>query len=267
MKKRLSPFLFIIIVAVLSMGVVIVVFVTRQVEKKTDMAVVENTTVSYNANGIVNGNTVENTNAAADVNIKSTGNSNVEVETGHNDTNVNSKSAVNVNLEEDTSNWLTYINQDYGYSIKYPSDWIVQPERATSGFYRVADDVPQLILYDPNNLLLDYEYYDGCTLTIFQNTAGEDVLEWLEISSLYTTRGEGIFASDKRLKKINNIAGVEVEELGPNFSKGVSFFFRSGDKIIRYGYLIGGDVDLRNKFERYTQLCTSVMNTLRLIHQ
>ena len=41
-------------------------FVTRQVDEKTDIVVVDNTTVNHNANDVANVNTEGNTNTATD---------------------------------------------------------------------------------------------------------------------------------------------------------------------------------------------------------
>ena len=101
MKRRFIPVLFTITVLLLSVGVVIVVFVTRQVDEKTDMLVVDKATVNYNANGVANMNTEANTNVA-----------------------VNSNK--NTNTEIDTSDWLSYTNSEYGYTLQYPSDWTLE---------------------------------------------------------------------------------------------------------------------------------------------
>jgi len=77
------------------------VFVTRQVDEKTDMLVVKNATVNYNANGVANVNTAGNVN-----------------------TTINSNE--NTNSEIDTSDWLTYTNSEYGYTFEYPKDWTVE---------------------------------------------------------------------------------------------------------------------------------------------
>lgn len=38
--------------------------------------------------------------------------------------NTNTEVVVNTNAELDTSDWLTYTNEEYGFSVKYPSNWI-----------------------------------------------------------------------------------------------------------------------------------------------
>ena len=39
----------------------------------------------------------------------------------------------NTNTAIDTSDWLTYENEEYGYSIKYPSDWLFNSEFIDNG--------------------------------------------------------------------------------------------------------------------------------------
>lgn len=71
------------------------------------------TTVQTNTNAVSNTN-VANTNVVVDTNE----NANITVT---ND-NINTDQA----SEVDTSDWLTYTNEEYGFSFKYPSDWTVK---------------------------------------------------------------------------------------------------------------------------------------------
>lgn len=62
-----------------------------------------------------NTNTVTNTNTAND-------NANVEVAT-----NTNAEQG----SEVDTTNWLTYTNDEYGFSFRYPEEWILNEQPNT----------------------------------------------------------------------------------------------------------------------------------------
>lgn len=88
-----------------------------------DVSVNENTnTVAGNGNAVANENvnTVEvnantiNTNTNEDTNVG------VNANVGAN-TNTNTDSTGEV----DTSDWLTYTNEEYGFSFRYPEDWAV----------------------------------------------------------------------------------------------------------------------------------------------
>jgi len=109
MKRRFSPVLFTIIVLVLSIGVVIVVFVTRQVDEKTGIVIVENATVNNNANGIANVNIYGNTDSTIDVDTTSPPSMNDEVK------------ALSI---VDTSMWVAFQSvNDPIFSIQYPDEW------------------------------------------------------------------------------------------------------------------------------------------------
>lgn len=78
--------------------------------------------ISSNANNTNNANTTNNANQAVNtnnaVNTNSAANTNGNVNSA---TNANTNSATNTNV--DTSGWKTYTNSEYGYTMKYPSDW------------------------------------------------------------------------------------------------------------------------------------------------
>lgn len=75
-----------------------------------------------NVNVAGNANVVElNTNFAINTNVEV--NSNVEVNTN---SVSNTNSVVNTNISTvDNSDWLTYTNEEYGFSFRYPKEWIL----------------------------------------------------------------------------------------------------------------------------------------------
>lgn len=74
------------------------------------MAVVENMTINYNTNGVANSNALVTTNENVNTaNINAVENGNENVNTAISDI--------------DTSNWLTYENEEYGFSIRYPNNF------------------------------------------------------------------------------------------------------------------------------------------------
>jgi len=91
----------------------------------------------------------------------------------------------------DTSDWLTYENEEYGYSIKYPEDWNflepIQPASALFIFSPAKDpndswawrNIEILVLENPNSLSIE-EYYDSSNnkFDIYNDASGgiEDVV-------------------------------------------------------------------------------------------
>ena len=70
--------------------------------------------------------------------------------------NENSNTPVTNTIESDvnTSDWLTYTNEDYGFSFRYPREWHVSDKTSIQipGQYRLVLSVGKS--YDPN----DYEF-------------------------------------------------------------------------------------------------------------
>lgn len=90
-------------------------------------------------------NTVSSTNIGSDVNVQtnSVGNGNLGTNTSiaNANSNTNPNSHENINASPlDTSDWLTYTNEEYGFRVKYPKDWVV--------FNKIDHENLQLVL-DP----------------------------------------------------------------------------------------------------------------------
>lgn len=81
-----------------------------------------------------------NGNASVNENVDTVaGNINVEVNTN---AGVNTNANTNSTGEVDTSDWLTYISPEYGFTVKYPKDWVV--------FNEISRQDGQLILDEEN---------------------------------------------------------------------------------------------------------------------
>ena len=77
--------------------------------------------------------TVTNTNT----NVVSNTNATVNTNTSNDNTNaVVTESIENTNADQgsevDTSDWLTYTNDEYGFSLKYPRDWVLEENENTA---------------------------------------------------------------------------------------------------------------------------------------
>jgi hypothetical protein len=79
-------------------------------------------TTQTTTNSTVSGDLVTNTNTVSDDNtniIVDSANTNETVEVDNTNVNTNTESDEAV----DTSDWLTYTNEEYGFSFKYPAEW------------------------------------------------------------------------------------------------------------------------------------------------
>lgn len=81
--------------------------------------------------------TAINTNTAND-------NANVEVVTNTNATVSNENTNAEQGSEVDTTNWLTYTNDEYGFSFRYPKEWEIKDYSKTSVFINVPNQVLRL---------------------------------------------------------------------------------------------------------------------------
>lgn len=176
----------------------------------------------------------------------------------------NTNIITNTNTTVDTTDWKVYKNTEYGFLFKYPQDWIVETKKATSGFFKSNLALGQMIISDPESPYSnpDYDFYDSCNLSIFTNEKDLNLQDWINNSNIYIKDGEGVYLLQSNEKKINNINGIEVKEGGPNFTSATSFYFAQGNKIIRYGYFTGMDIDIKEVFKNYAAICLAIKESL-----
>ena len=91
-------------------------------------------TTQVNTNSTVNVNSTVNGNANVIVNTNSAANANTAV-------NSNSNSNTNT-VTDETAGWETYTNADFGYSLRYPSDWPIEKENSTSKSAVTIGNIP-----------------------------------------------------------------------------------------------------------------------------
>lgn len=102
-------------------------------------------------NGNVNTGTNENTNPTIQNSNAVKSNSNVSTNTN---SVSNTNSEVNTNISSvDTSDWLTYTNQEYGFSLRYPGDWVVNIEETKLGSRIFEDNSIYVIQFLENDEL------------------------------------------------------------------------------------------------------------------
>jgi len=99
-------------------------------KNKNTNQVVVNTNVNANANQNLN----QNTNGTVVINSNASANTNGTVV-------VNSNANTNTAVDE-TKDWKTYTNKEFGYSIKYPSDWPIDTQNSDQGEVKIGN-VPE----------------------------------------------------------------------------------------------------------------------------
>ena len=149
--------------------------------------------------------------------------------------NVNTNQNTNQvdNGEIDTSDWLTYRNEEYGYSIKYPNDWILRefPNTKTGAEFTGGDC--QIIANsggysgekDPNVSLDDY---------IKNHVIGVENVESLHsITPIFTDTGIKGYITTWNIEKRMNIMSVSEEWVF--FEEKKSGRFKHVAIVITYG--------------------------------
>ncbi|EKD56884.1 MAG: hypothetical protein ACD_58C00056G0002 [uncultured bacterium] len=153
---------------------------------------------NQNTNQVTNSNTAVNTNTTVNTNVNS-----------NQMANSNINSAINANIN--TSGWKTYLDQDSGLTIKYPSDWMtIESEYMTVGFrptdLEVGDQqwsaITLVVRSNPKLLSLESFYEQSLE---FQNPyvvgLAADTLMYDDVTMTYFETIPGVIAISKIVYK------------------------------------------------------------------
>lgn len=130
----------IIVVVVLAIGVGAYFYFTQEEETSTNIDIAKNTNVVVN----------ENVNSVANANI-----------------------AANTNTAVDTSDWLTYENEEYGFSIRYPKTYTIEEQET---YINILSDT-----VDDDSLV---ETFELKTTVAIQGNIKINLDDWIESSSI-----------------------------------------------------------------------------------
>ena len=137
-----------------------------------------------------NTNVVSNTNTTVNANT-SNDNTNVVVANSNENTNevVNENTNSGQGGEVDTSDWLTYTNDEYGFSFKYPKEWdILVGSKFTEEF-----DIPTSMAIGGLDHHPSYGVSRGVFAVYFNVVPieqGISLNDWFETTDLYTSKEE-----------------------------------------------------------------------------
>ena len=186
------------------------------------------------------------TNSTTNANVVENTNTNTAVTTNANEANDNTNVAVvdsneNTNTEQgsevDTSGWLTYTNEEYGFSFRYPSDWGEIKETSNfDGYNGLA-----LLFSNRENATSEYPITPTISITkgVYADDHDNDNLPNFDYSVIDFTKTDnelsqilkrsGAISDTVTKTKINNLNAVEIKELLEGFT---------GKKISRTFFVI-----------------------------
>src|SRR3989338_974204 len=177
------------------------------------------------------------------------------IETSQEKSPVNGRS-----LSEDYFNpttWQTYKNKEYGFTIKFPKDWVITTEAERSGMF-VDGDIHFTI--EDQNSPYDGGGWESCNLSVLKSDLPLE--QWIK-ENHGQERLVSIF-SQEQYKRVypSLLEGIKVYTSGPNVTSAESYFVKKNGRIYTFGYLTGGDFNYRGILVQYREICETMLETL-----
>jgi uncharacterized lipoprotein YajG len=145
-----------------------------------------------------NTNAVSNANATVDTNTTND-NANVVVANSNGNTNADQVSEV------DTSDWLTYENEEYGFTVQYPSDWFYFNKiDGDEAVYDVTLDKSHIRFTSNKNKISANEFVD-ITITVSESVDDIYNLQYVKHNNKYYIFDAGTWATDESLDILNKM--------------------------------------------------------------
>ena len=153
------------------------------------------TQTATNTNVVNNTNTTVNTNTAND-------NTNIVVTNSNENTNevVNENTNSDQGSEVDTSDWLTYTNDEYGFSFKYPKDWQISKDIFEE--YKKSFDNPKYQVNEKDVTFLTSLTADEISSEIYQYQNQTDEMGQGVIESIGKGKLISIAVSEKEVSDL-----------------------------------------------------------------
>ncbi|MBU0598572.1 hypothetical protein KKF61_06330 [Patescibacteria group bacterium] len=154
------------------------------------------------------------------------------------DTNINVN--INVNTSIDNSDWLLYENEPYGFSFRYPADWMLEDfqDPILSANFEIANLKPA------DNVLVTFSW-------IGNNPDRLSVDEWL-------VQNQQKQYGDEYNINTDDILSMDLADLSPSLYQGViSINFTHDDDVIEVEWF-DGDKKHNQEFKEFQQLILSL---------
>jgi len=140
---------------------------------------------------------------------------------------------------DETADWKTYRNEEYGFEMKYPEEWIFEERNSEIGFRELSGERRSVEIFIRNN------------------SSGLLLNQWLE----YYESSTGVFLMEKKPILINGIEGIK----GLDYFADIyleEIFLPKENKIYNISFLFGGMVEtdgvpIRDKEGIYNQILST----------
>ncbi len=121
--------------------------------------------------------------------------------------NGNTGANENVNVSEiDSSDWLTYTNEEYGYSVKYPKDWIYFNNIGDQELEYIQEKDPSFIRFtNIKNKKSQNSFVDISIKVELIDATKIPTSKYVEYNGYYFIFNEGTWASDFELQILDSM--------------------------------------------------------------
>ncbi len=161
-------------------------------------------------------------------------------------------------VEDVFDGWNTYRNEEYGFEIKYPGDWLIEEERVEVGLEGLVKEQVET-LYMVNRFISDEDFMFRPMVTIYNNKKKRSLEEWLDVYSYNSATGS--FLIERKEVLIAGKGGLK-GGFGSSQSFQQSVFLKKESNI----YMIaGGFLKEFNEYE-YEEIFSRIISTFRFLN-